>query len=90
MYLFMALVRLRREADAGVERPDTLRIPGGNLGLYLVAVSGFAATAISVALLFVPPSGTENVLNYEVNLIGQAGVVVAIGAALYWSSARRS
>ena len=62
----------------------------GNLGLYLVAVSGFAATAISVALLFVPPSGTENVLNYEVNLIGQAGVVVAIGAALYRSSARRS
>ena len=90
MYLFMALVRLRREADAGAERSETLRIPGGNLGLYLVAVSGFAATAISVALLFVPPSGTENVLNYEVNLIGQAGVVVAIGAALYWSSARRS
>jgi hypothetical protein len=38
----------------------------------------------------VPPSGTENVLNYEANLIGQAGVVLAIGAALYRYSARRS
>jgi amino acid transporter len=88
MYLFLALVRLRRVAEAEGEHAGVLRVPGGSVGLYLVAISGFAATAISVALLFVPPSGTENVLNYEANLIGQAVVVLAIGAALYWSSTR--
>jgi len=90
MYLFLALVRLRRAQDPTVDEASVMKVPGGTIGLYLVAVSGFAATAISVALLFVPPSGTENVLNYEANLIGQAGVVLAIGAALYRYSARRS
>jgi glutamate:GABA antiporter len=90
MYLFLALVRLRRLADAEGEDPNVLRVPGGAVGLYVVAISGFAATAISVALLFVPPAGTANVLNYEVNLVGQAAVVLAIGAFLYWSSTRRS
>jgi amino acid transporter len=89
MYLFLALVRLRRVTEAEGEHEGVLRVPGGSVGLYLVAISGFAATAISVALLFVPPSGTENVLNYEANLIGQAAVVLAIGAALYWYSSRQ-
>ena len=30
-----------------------------------------AATAISMVLVFVPPAGTTNVLNYEVNLDGR-------------------
>jgi glutamate:GABA antiporter len=85
MYLFLAVVRLRR-VDAEAAAPDAMRIPGGRIGLSLVAVSGFAATAISVALLFVPPSGTANVLNYEANLIGQALIVLGAGAALYWYS----
>ncbi len=83
MYLFLAVVRLRRTAGE-VEPPDVLRIPGGRIGLYLVAGSGCAATAISLALLFVPPSGTENILNYEANLIGQAAIVLAAGVAIYW------
>jgi glutamate:GABA antiporter len=90
MYLFLALVRLRRAAETEGEHEGVVPVPGGDLGLYLVAVSGFAATAISVALLFVPPSGTENVLNYEANLIGQAAVVLAIGTGLYWYSTRRT
>ena len=90
MYLFLALVRLRRLADAEGDDPNVLRVPGGTVGLYVVAISGFAATAISVALLFVPPAGTANVLNYEVNLVGQGAVVLAIGAVLYWLSTRRS
>jgi amino acid transporter len=88
LYLFVALVRLRRAADAGPEDPGVIRVPGGSLGLYLVAISGFTATAISVVLLFVPPAGTENALNYEVNLIGQAAIVLCAGGALYWWSGR--
>jgi hypothetical protein len=63
-------------------------VPGGTVGLWAVALSGFLATAISLALVFVPPAGTENVLNYEVNLIGQAAIVLASGFALYWYGRR--
>ena len=42
-----------------------------------------------LGLVFIPPSGTENVLNYEVNLIGQAAVLIAIGMAFYWSARRK-
>jgi hypothetical protein len=58
--------------------------------LWLLATAGFAATAISVALVFVPPPDTNNVLNYEANLIGQAGIVLGAGIGLYWWSSRRS
>ena len=39
-----------------------------------------------MALVFVPPPGTENVLNYEVNLIGQAAILIGIGMFFYWSA----
>jgi glutamate:GABA antiporter len=87
LYLFVALVVLRladRTADEG-----TQRVPGGTAGLWVTAASGFLATAISLALVFVPPAGTANVINYEVNLIGQAAIVLGAGIALYWFSARR-
>jgi glutamate:GABA antiporter len=46
------------------------------------AVVGFAATAISLALTFVPPAGA-NALTYEVNLIAQAAVMLGLGLGLY-------
>jgi amino acid transporter len=53
-----------------------------------LAFLGFAATAISLALTFVPPPGS-NALTYEVNLIAQAGIMIGLGLGLYsWS--RRS
>jgi amino acid transporter len=52
-----------------------------------LAVLGFAATAISLALTFVPPPGT-NALTYEVNLIVQAAIMIGLGIGLYWWSQR--
>jgi amino acid transporter len=53
-----------------------------------LAALGFAATAISLGLTFVPPPGS-NAVTYEVNLIAQAGIVMGIGLGFYgWS--RRS
>ena len=49
---------------------------------HALAWLGFGATAISLALTFLPPPGS-NVLTYEVNLIVQAAVILGIGAALY-------
>jgi len=57
-------------------------LPGAS---HALAWLGFGATAISLALTFLPPPGS-NVLTYEANLIVQAGVMLAIGAGLYlWS-----
>ena len=49
------------------------------LGAWAIAGCGLLATLIAMGLVFVPPAGTENVLNYEVNLIGQAAMLIAIG-----------
>jgi amino acid transporter len=53
-------------------------------------ILGFAATAISLALTFMPPPGS-NALTYELNLIVQAAVVLGVGIGFYrWSSNRVS
>ena len=53
-----------------------------------LAALGFAATAISLALTFVPPPGS-NALTYEVNLVVQAGIMLGLGFGLYlWSRER--
>ena len=52
-----------------------------------LALLGFAATAVSLALTFVPPPGS-NALTYEVNLIAQAGIMIGLGLGLYWWSRR--
>jgi glutamate:GABA antiporter len=82
LYLFPALVRLRPPAGAA-EDPAVVRVPGGAVGLWTAATVGFLATAISVGLVFLPPEGTTNILNYEANLIGQAAVVIGAGYVLY-------
>ncbi len=89
LYLFPTLIRLRTMA-AGGDQPGVVRVPCGTAGLWLVATAGFLATATSIALVFVPPPDTVNVLNYEANLIGQSALVLGAGVALYWWSARRS
>ena len=75
VYLFLGLMRL-------------LKGPELTLGLRLATVAGLAATVISMILVFVPPSGTANVLNYEVNLVWQTAAVLAGGVALYRFSSR--
>jgi len=84
LYLFIALVRLQTSDVA----PDAIRLPAGRVGLWAAAAVGFAATAISLALVFIPPAGTVNVLNYEVNLIGQALIIMVVGLALFWNARR--
>jgi glutamate:GABA antiporter len=73
LYLFVAFTRLAEPGPVAT----------------VAAGAGFVATLVSLALLFVPPAGTENVLNYEVNIVGQALVIIAIGAVLFWRAHRQ-
>jgi len=88
LYLFAAFLRLRK-ADVSIP-PDALVLPGGAAGAWAIAGCGLLSTTIAMGLVFVPPPGTANVLNYEVNLIGQAAVLIAIGMALFFTARRTS
>lgn len=86
LYLFAAFLRLRSTDASMLADANTITLPGGTAGAWLIAGVGMFATLIAMGLVFVPPSGTENVPNYEVNLIGQAAILIAIGMAFYWSA----
>jgi amino acid transporter len=89
LYLFAALLMLAgRDARAGA--PHAVRLPGGRAGLWLVVMSGLAATIIAIALTFLPPVGTSNVANYELNLAWQTVAVLLVGLGVYWWSKRRA
>jgi amino acid transporter len=87
LYAFPALARLRR-LEPG--ETDGFRVPGGRLGLSLTVTLGLTATAVSMALVFVPPPGTENVWNYEANVIVQTALILAAGLALLLWSKRKA
>lgn len=90
LYLFATFLRLR-SMDATMPADDsTITLPGGTPGAWLIAGCGVLATAIAMGLVFVPPSGTENVLNYEANLISQAALLIGVGMAFYFTSRSKS
>jgi amino acid transporter len=89
LYLFAAWVRLRRTEPADMDRRDVMNMPGGMAGVWVTALCGFAATFIAIALVFVPPPDTQNVLNYEANLAGQSLLLFVVGGAFYLAASRR-
>ena len=89
LYLFAAWVRLRRTERASVDG-DVITLPGGLAGVWCIAVCGFLATLIAIGLLFIPPPDTENILNYEANLVGQSLLLFVVGFAFYAFARRRA
>ncbi len=85
LYLFLSLVRLRTQRTTD---ENEIHVPGGRAGLLLLAGAGFAATAISLLLVFVPPVGTANRINYEANVVGQTAAIIVCGLGVYWWSRR--
>lgn len=80
LYAFAAFIKLRRAETNG----------GISVGMWLAVTCGLVATLFSMGLVLIPPVGTENRLNYEVNVIGQAALLIAIGMAFYFSAQRRA
>ena len=89
LYLFATLVALRRDGTPETNDERTLWVPGGGAGLWTAVVLGSGATLVSLALVVVPPAGTTNVVNFEVNIAWQTVAILSVGLALYWHSTRR-
>ena len=87
LYLFAAWIRLRRSER--LVDDSAVTVPGGLAGVWAIASCGFLATFIAIGLVFVPPPDTENVLNYEANIVGQSLLLFVVGFAFY-IFARRS
>lgn len=88
LYLFAAWIVLRRTEPA-IRDEAVMTMTRGMGSVWLVAGCGFAATFIAIALVFVPPPGTESVFTYQANLVGQALVLFAVGFVFYAAARRR-
>ncbi len=80
--LFISAIRLR------YSRPKvarTFKVPGGNLGMWLVAGVAILAAVFSMAIAYVPPAQLEtgNVVFYEAFLVAGVLAVCAIPLLIY-------
>jgi putative glutamate/gamma-aminobutyrate antiporter len=69
LFMFAAAIRLRIR---NVAKPRTYRIPGGNMGMWLIAGVGFITTFGTIILGFMPPADLHitSVKTYEMILVG--------------------
>ena len=85
LFMFAALIRLQREpADAGV-----VRIPGRQAGCDSGRVLGFTATVLVVIGSVIPDASEPNKVLAVVKVVLGSGLLVIVGAALYWLGKRR-
>ena len=86
LYMFSSVIRLQGE-PAG---PDVMRIPGGKPIAFLLAILGLITTITSSVLACIPPAEEPNKFLAVVKLLGSSGLMVGIGALIYWVGRRNS
>lgn len=79
IYIFLSLPRVR---PAGPE-PGVVRVPGGAAGLWLVALLGVSATALTLISAVIPPPDVGSALRFELKLWGGLILFAAAGFATY-------
>jgi amino acid transporter len=85
LFLFAAMFRLQRE-QAG---PDVIRVPGGKPMALFLSCLGFTTALLTIVLSFVPSREESNSALAVVKVVGGTGILLAIGALLYWTGKRR-
>jgi len=86
IYMFSAVIRLQREPTG----PEVMRIPGGKPVAILLAILGLLTTMISSLLACIPPAEEPNKVLAVIKLLGSSGLMVGIGAVIYWIGKSRS
>ena len=86
LYMYAAIIKLAYRADRGTDARSVL-VPGGRMGVWVVAGLAFAVTSLSIVVSVVPPAGAST-LQFELKLVGGTAGAVAVDLALYWRGAR--
>jgi glutamate:GABA antiporter len=84
--LFAAAIRLSGSAPMSGE----VRIPGGRLTVVATAMLGFATTAFSIVLAFLPPPNEPNPMLVTFKVVGVTAVLLFAGLMIYAIAAARS
>ncbi len=86
LYMFSSVIRLQgKPAGSGV-----MRIPGGKPVAFVLAILGLITTITSSVLACIPPAEEPNKFFAVVKLLGSSGLMVGIGAVIYWIGRRSS
>ena len=86
LYMFAALPILRRKA-AGNDA-DVHLVPGGKVGVWLVAGLGFLATFLSVVLALMPPEGSADPKMFVAKVGGGCLLFIVAGLGFYYRNRR--
>jgi amino acid transporter len=86
LFLFAAMFKLQKEPVG----PDVIRVPGGKPVAKLVAIVGFATTAFTIGLSLIPQPDEPNKLLSVIKIVGLSGLLVLIGAWVYWAGKKRA
>ena len=86
LFMFAAMIKLQRE-PAG---PEVIRVPGGRPVATVLAVLGFAVTAISIVLSCVPAADEPDKTFFVVKVVGSMLALVGIGTVVYILGRRTS
>lgn len=89
LYMFLAIIGLRRRPDRGTTEGQTL-VPFGQFGIWLFGLTGFAVTLIAIVLSLIPPSDIHSPALFEVKVIGGCLVLIGVGLGLYWRQGRKA
>jgi amino acid transporter len=86
LYLFAAMIKLQCE-PAG---PEVIRVPGGKPVARLVAVVGLVTTTFGIVMSVIPQPDEPNKPLAVLKIVGLSGLLVLIGAWIYWAGKRRA
>lgn len=87
LYMFAAAIKLRRRI---AQMPEAIAVPGGALGSVLANGIGFLTTVGAIALALVPPSDTNEKIDFLLKVIGGTAGFFIAGLILYWLAKRRA
>jgi amino acid transporter len=85
LFMFASMIRLQSE-PAG---PDVIRVPGGRPVATALAALGFATTVGSIGLALIPAEDEPNKSLAVTKVAGMTVLLVATGAAVYFTGIRR-
>jgi amino acid transporter len=84
--MFAAIIKLAKRADRTQNKRAVL-IPGGKLGVWLIAGLGFVVVVACMLVSAVPPGDSSNRFLFEVKLLAGSVGGILLGLILYWRGA---